>query len=94
MTTMNQFNIAAIAVAIGLAFSTGAMAQSMSKDEYQARKDGISAEYKSAKANCDSFSRNVKDRCKAEAVGNEKIAKTELEFRYKPTDKTRYEARV
>ena len=91
---MNQFNIGTITVAIGLAFSAGAMAQSMSKDEYRAGKDGISAEYKSAKANCSSFSGNVKDRCKAEARGNEKTAQAELEFRYKPTDKARYEARV
>lgn len=92
--TMNQFNIGTIAVAIGLAFSAGAIAQSMSKDEYKAGKDGISAEYKSANANCDSFAGNAKDRCKAEAKGNEKVGKAELEFRYKPTDKTRYEARV
>lgn len=91
---MNQFNIGTIAVAVGLAFSTGAMAQSMSKDEYKAGRDGISAEYKSAKANCSSFSGNVKDRCKAEARGNEKTAQAELEFRYKPAAKTRYEARV
>ncbi len=91
---MNQFNISAIAVAIGLAFSAGAMAQGMSTNEYKADKKGIAAEYKSAKSNCDSFSGNVKDRCKAEARGNEKIAKAELEFRYKPTDKTRYDARV
>lgn len=91
---MNQFNIGAIAFVIGFAFSAGAMAQSMSKDEYKAGKDGISAEYKSANANCNSFAGNAKDRCKAEAMGNEKIAKTELDFRYKPTDKTRYEARV
>ena len=36
---MNQFNIGTITVAISLAFSAGAMAQSMSKDEYRAGKD-------------------------------------------------------
>lgn len=91
---MKQFYIGAIAVAFGLAFSAGAMAQSLSKDEYKTGKDGISAEYKSARANCNSFAGNAKGRCKAEATGNEKIAMAELEFRYKPTDKTRYEARV
>jgi hypothetical protein len=92
--TMKQFNISAVAVAIGLTFSAGAMAQSMTKDEYKAGKDGIAAQYKSAKANCNSFAGNVKDICRVEAMGNEKIAKADLGFRYKPSDNTRYEARV
>ncbi len=94
MTTMNKFNIGAIAVAVGFAFSAGAMAQSMSKDEYKAGRDGIAAQYKSAKANCNSFAGNVKDICRVEALGNEKIAKADLDFNYKPSDNTRYEARV
>lgn len=49
-TTVNKFNINAIAIAIGLAFSAGSMAQTMSKDEYKFGKDGIAADYKSAKA--------------------------------------------
>ena len=91
---MNQFNISAIAVAISLTFSAGAMAQSMTKDEYKAGKDEIAAQYKSAKANCNSFAGNVKDICRVEAMGNGKIAKADLDFHYKPSDNTRYEARV
>jgi hypothetical protein len=92
--TMNKFNITAIAVAIGLAFSAGAMAQSMSKDEYKVHKDSIVAQYDSAKAGCDSFAGNAKDICMAEAKGKEKVAKAELEARNKPTQTTRYQARV
>ena len=77
--TVNKFNINAIAVVIGLAFGAGAMAQTMSKDEYKSAKDGIAAEYKSGKAACGSLSGNAKDICKAEAGGNEKVAKAELE---------------
>ncbi len=94
MQPVNKINIGAIAVAISLAFSTGAIAQSLSKDEYKAGKEGILAAYKSDKANCDSFAGNVKDRCRAEAKANEKYARADLEFRYNPTDKTRYDARV
>lgn len=53
---MNKLNISMITMAISLAFSTGAIAQNMSKDDYKAGKDKIAAEYKSAKAACDSFS--------------------------------------
>ena len=91
---MKKLSISAIAVAIGLAFSFGAMAQSMSKDEYKASTDSIVAEFKTAKANCDSLSANAKDVCMAEAKGKEKVAKAELEARYKPSEKTRYQARV
>lgn len=59
-----------------------------------AGKDRIAAEYKSAKANCASLAGNASDICVAEAKGNEKITRAELEASYKPTRKTRYEARV
>lgn len=81
--------ITGIAAAIALAFSVGAMAQSMSKADYKAGKDKITAEYKSAKAACASLSGNAKDICVAEAKGKEKVAKAELEASYKPSVKTR-----
>jgi hypothetical protein len=93
-TTVKKLNISAIAVAIGLAFSCGAMAQGMSKDEYKASTDSIVAEFKSAKASCDSLSANANDVCVAEVKGKEKVAKAELEARYKPSEKTHYQARV
>ena len=55
---MNKLNITAIAAAITLVFSAGAMAQTMSKDHIKSGKDGIAAEYKSAKAACGSLSGN------------------------------------
>jgi osmotically-inducible protein OsmY len=89
-TIMNKFNITAIAIAIGLAFSAGALAQTMSKDQYKSSKDKIAAEYKSANAACDSLSANAKDVCIAEAKGKQKVAKAELEASNKPSAKTRY----
>lgn len=91
---MNKLTLNSIALAITLAFSAGAMAQVMSKDDFKAGKDKIGAEYKTAKATCDSLSGNANDICKAQAKGNEKVALAELEATYKPTVKNRYEARV
>ncbi len=91
---MNKLDIASIAAAFALAFSTGAIAQNLSKADYKSGKDGIAAEYKSAKAACATMSGNAKDICNAEAKGKEKVAKAELEARYKPTGRARYAVSV
>jgi hypothetical protein len=91
---VKKLTISMVAVAIGLAFSCGAIAQSMSKDEYKASTDTIVAESKAAKASCGSLSANAKDVCMAEANGKEKVAKAELEARYKPSERTSHAARV
>jgi len=91
---MNKLNINAIALAVTLAFSAGAMAEGMSKADYKAGKDKISATYKTDKAACSSLSGNAGDICKAEALGKEKVAAAELEASYQPTSKNRYQARV
>ncbi|MFO7541930.1 MAG: hypothetical protein R6W97_03835 [Thiobacillus sp.] len=91
---MNTPNIHAIALAVSLTFSAGAMAQNESKDDYLAVKDKIAADYKLAKASCDSLSGNPNDICMAGAKGNEKVALAELEAGYKPIPETRYQAAV
>jgi hypothetical protein len=91
---VKTLGISVIAVAIGLAFSSGAMAQGVSKSEYKASTDSIVVEYKAARASCGSLSANAKDVCVAEASGKEKVAKAELAARYNPSERTRYEARV
>ncbi len=91
---MNTPNIHAIALAVSLTFSAGAMAQNVSKDDYLSVKDKIAADYKLAKVSCDSLSGNPNDICMAGAKGNEKVALAELEAGYKPTAESRYQARV
>jgi hypothetical protein len=91
---MNKINIGAIVLAISLACSGNAMAQNMSKSEYKAAHKHIVAEYTSDKAHCGSLAGNARDICIAEAKGKEKVAKAELEARYKPSKKTRYDVRV
>lgn len=91
---MKHLNIRAIALAVGLAFSIGAMADNMSKEQYKFLEKNIAAEYKAAKAGCDSLAGNAHDICVAQAKGKMNVAKAELEASYKPSAKTRYDARV
>jgi hypothetical protein len=72
-TTVNALNIHVIALAVSLMFSAGAMAQSVSKDDYKAGRDRITAESKSARASCASLSGNPNDVCMAGVEGNEKF---------------------
>lgn len=74
-----------------IGFSAGALAANdMSKNEYKAAGNKIAGEYKAAKADCSALSANAKDVCMAEATGNSKIAKAELDARYKPSAKASY----
>ena len=68
-----------------------AQAANLSKEEYKAGKDRISADYKAEKQACDALSGNAKDVCMEEAKGKEKVAKAELEFNYtgKPNDQNK-----
>jgi hypothetical protein len=79
---MNKSYITAILAVTSLSFSTGVLAQSMSKSEYKACEKNIEAEYNSATADCDSFADNARDICMIVAKGIQKVAKTELEARY------------
>ena len=72
----------AVALCCGFAGSAGA---AMSKDEYKAQKDRISADYKAAKDKCGAMKANAKDMCTAEAKGNHEVAMAELEQQYEPS---------
>lgn len=91
---MKTLNLNVIALAVSLAISTGAMAQSLSKTDYKAGKDVIAAEYKLAKKGCAPLSGNANDICEAEAKGRDKVALAELELHYKPTLENHYKASV
>jgi hypothetical protein len=91
---MSQFTTTAIAAAIVLTFSVGAMAQTMSKNDYKTSMDSIATEYKSDKTICESLAGNANDICMAEAKGKEKVAKADLEARNKNTNQARFEALV
>ena len=93
---MSKLMIALLASA-GIALAGTASAaddKAMSRDQYKAEKDRIESQYKADKEHCGSLSGNAKDVCNAEAKGHEKVAKAELEARYKNTAKAHYDARV
>jgi hypothetical protein len=91
---MKSFNINAIALAIGLAVSAGAIAEGVSKDEYKVSKDSIAAKYTSAKTHCGSLSANTKDICMASAEGDDKVSMAELNAHYDPSANNLYQVRV
>ena len=91
---MKNTTLTLIAAAVSLAFSASAMANSMTKTEYNTAKKNIEADYKLAKTGCDPLLANAKDICMAEAKGRENVALAQLSATYKPSQKTRYEARI
>lgn len=91
---MKNFNIKVIVIALSLAFSAGAMAESMTKNQHKSHVKSIESTYKVDKTGCDSTAGNAKDICVAEAKGKQSVAKAELEANYKPSVKARYDANV
>jgi hypothetical protein len=91
---MNGIRIHALALAMGLVFSSVAAAQTMSKEQYKSARDRIAAEYKAGKDACGSLSANARDICKAEADGSDAVAKAELDARYQPSVEADYKLRV
>jgi len=91
---MKKLNINVFAMAIGLAFSVGAMAQAMTQEQYKSGKNVIAAEYKIAKGACAPLSGNASDICKAEASGKAKVETAELNAKYLPSENASYKVRV
>jgi hypothetical protein len=91
---MNFFTSKMFGVVIGLTLGAGAMAQSMSRDQFKAGKNVIAADYNSAMATCESRSGKAKDVCQVEASGKQRVAKAELRTRYKPSENASYKLRV
>ena len=81
---MNKAIRHALALAISLAFSAGAIAQSLSPAEYKSARGDIAAEYKNALAACASMAGTAKTQCTAEARSKRKVARAELDARQKP----------
>src|SRR4051794_3145358 len=88
---MNKLMLGAVAVVFGL--NAGIAGAKLAKGEYKSAKDAIDAEYKNARERCGSLAGNAKDICLAEAKGNQKSAKADLDARDKNTNKARQEAR-
>jgi len=92
MTFKQRFIVTAVAGAMG--FAGTAFAFAMTKAEIKTGEDRIAADFKSAKNACDSLKANAKDICMAEAKGNEKVAKAEMNARKNDTAKNRTDVRM
>lgn len=68
-------------LSVALACGAAAHAAPMNASEYGAARQRVEADYKAARAACDKLNGNAKDICVAEAKGQEKVAKAELEHR-------------
>ena len=85
---MNTLHIArprhpvVLAVALLFAAAGAQAAANMSRADYSAAKDRISADYKAELASCDKLSGNTKDICVEQYKGKESIARAELEADY------------
>ena len=91
---MAKFNLTVLSAALCLAMSTGAIAATKTKAEYEGVKAEIANKYKADKAACDAMSGNAKDICKEEAKGHQKVSKAELEASHSPSEKHRFDVRM
>lgn len=91
---MLKWTPASAAATFAIGFSIHAVADPMTKDQYQAEKDRIAAEFKADKKNCASFAGNSNDICMAEAEGRKNIATSDLDAAFTPTDKARTAAQL
>lgn len=74
----------ALALGVGTAGVVYSGDTAMKKDAYKAAQQRIEAQGKSQRQACGRLRGNAKDLCEAKADGWEKIAKAQLETRYKP----------
>ena len=88
MTTTHSLKLSVIVAGV-LALASVHAADTMSKADYKAAKERITAQYKTDKAACDNLKDNAKDVCIEEAKGKDKVAKAELEFNRSGKDKDR-----
>jgi hypothetical protein len=76
------FSMSAIATATLGFCSATAFAATMTKTDYNAAKDRITAEYATDKKTCARLSGNAKDICREQAKAKEKVTRAEVEFGY------------
>ena len=87
-------NTPGIAMAM-LAFACGpAVGAGMSKQDYEAAKERIAAEYQVERQKCGPRYGNALDLCVAHAHAVRDVAKAELEAAYKPSPRTNYNAAI
>ena len=81
---MRSAALAALAAAIGLASSACALAQPMSRAEYEVARRTVESDFRTARVGCEPMRANVRDICIADVTGREGIRLAELEALYQP----------
>ena len=71
-----------LALCVALTCAWAGQASAMTKDEYKAANDRISAEYKTDKDACASYSAHAKEVCLEQAKGKERVASAALDYNY------------
>jgi hypothetical protein len=88
----------AVGVTAGIAAAAlwlpGGVSADMTRAEFEARKERLDLTHDVARRRCAAYSGNAKDICMAEARGRDKVARMELEERYKDTPTARYKVRM
>ena len=84
----------ALIVAMSFLGAVSIGANAMTRAEYKSEKNQISADYKLARASCNSNSGNSKDVCVVQAKGNEKVSRADLEARYTSKDKAHFKLQI
>jgi hypothetical protein len=91
---MNRTFVTILMAAATMGFSaTSSAAINEAKTTYNAARDAAAAQYKEARARCDSLSRNPKNVCVEEAKLMQTRARAEAQARYRDTPKARINAR-
>jgi hypothetical protein len=86
--------VAALAAALGLVSGADALADPMSKAEYQVARRDIQSDFKGSRIGCEPMLGPVKEICLVEVSGRETVALAELEAAYLPSARTRNDAHI
>jgi hypothetical protein len=87
-------NTAGVAMAVAAFACASAVGAGMSKQDYQAAKKQIAAEYQAQREKCGVRHGNDLDSCVARAHGTRDVAKAELEAEYRPSPRANYDAAI
>lgn len=77
-----------------LVFNASAIAESMTKNQYELQDKKLETEYESAKNRCDTLKDNANDICTVKAKGKRSVAKAELKAKFDPTLENQVDMRV
>lgn len=86
--------IPGIATILAVVTCAAAAAADMTKNEYQASRARIAAEYQAHRQKCGAHVGNPAQLCLARARGAQAVARAELEAAYKPGPRTHYDAAI